>query len=123
MGALGQPQTRKVLVCGVGINDATYSVYRYKGSAGSQKRIWACPFYRTWGTMLGRCYSDKFHEQNPTYVGCTVCDEWLTFSKFKAWMETQDWKDKQLDKDILVPGTSCTPQGHVRSSLRALTSS
>lgn len=26
----------------------------------------------------------------------------LTFSNFKAWMETQDWKDKQLDKDLLV---------------------
>jgi hypothetical protein len=23
---------------------------------------------------------------------------------FRAWMETQDWEGKQLDKDIIVPG-------------------
>lgn len=37
-------------------------------------------------------------------MGCFVADEWLYFSRFKAWMETQDWQGKQLDKDILVQG-------------------
>ena len=41
---------------------------------------------------------------NPTYTGCSVCDEWLTFSNFKRWMEKQDWQGKCLDKDLLIPG-------------------
>lgn len=54
--------------------------------------------------MLERCYSAKLQERYPTYIGCTVSEEWSTFSNFKAWMETQDWEGKQLDKDILVEG-------------------
>ena len=54
--------------------------------------------------MLNRCYGIKYQERQPTYNGCVVCDEWLTFSNFKAWMEKQGWKGKQLDKDLLKPG-------------------
>ena len=54
--------------------------------------------------MLDRCYSKVFQERFPSYIGCSVSDEWLTFSNFKAWMEGQSWKGKQLDKDLLVPG-------------------
>jgi hypothetical protein len=54
--------------------------------------------------MLRRCYGKIELKRNPTYNGCTVCEEWLTFSNFKAWMETQDWEGKHLDKDILCEG-------------------
>ena len=54
--------------------------------------------------MLSRCYDNRIHEKHPTYKICTVCDEWLDFGTFKAWMKSQDWKGKELDKDILVPG-------------------
>lgn len=40
----------------------------------------------------------------PTYVGCVVSEDWKYFSKFRAWMETQDWQSKELDKDILFKG-------------------
>jgi hypothetical protein len=63
-----------------------------------------CPYYRRWASMLDRCYSDKVHKRNPTYIECYVCDAWLLFSTFKAWMQTQDWEGKALDKDLLVPG-------------------
>lgn len=33
-----------------------------------------------------------------------MCDDWLYLSKFKSWMETQEWEGKQIDKDILSPG-------------------
>lgn len=86
-------------VYGVGINDADYFVQpRVNG-----KVLW-CPYYRRWLNMLKRCYSAKEHEKRPTYIGCTVCAEWIYFSKFKAWMITQDWEDNQLDKDILIAG-------------------
>ena len=54
--------------------------------------------------MLKRCYSAKLQECYPTYRGCTVSEDWLVFSKFKAWMEKQDWEGKDLDKDILIEG-------------------
>ena len=53
--------------------------------------------------MLERCYRSS-NESRPSYIDCTVCEEWLTFSNFKAWMEKQDWQGKELDKDILVNG-------------------
>lgn len=97
-------------VFGVGINDADYvvSILETVGHKPCGKRIqrlkWKCPFYRTWQNMLKRCYSEYTLEIQPTYKGCTVCDDWKSFSKFKAWMETQDWEGKSLDKDLLLPG-------------------
>lgn len=54
--------------------------------------------------MLSRCYSARYQERQPTYKGCTVCEEWLIFSKFREWMTNQDYKDKQLDKDFIIEG-------------------
>lgn len=92
---------RNKLVYGVGINDADYNVTEYAVLEGKQKIVWRCPFYITWKSMLVRCYSSKYQQKQPTYIGCSVCDEWLTFSNFKSWMEEQDWQGKQLDKDLL----------------------
>jgi hypothetical protein len=63
-----------------------------------------CPFYQTWMNILKRTYSPYHHKLFPTYIGTAVCDEWLRFSVFRAWMEEQNWEGKHLDKDILVPG-------------------
>ena len=54
--------------------------------------------------MLVRVYSKKFQERQPTYIGCSVSQDWLLFSNFKKWMEKQDWEGKHLDKDVLVKG-------------------
>lgn len=87
------------LVYGVGVNDADYML---KPTVNGRREC--CPFYQKWKSMLERCYSDKNFKKYPSYIGCTVCYEWLIFSKFKSWMENQDWKGKQLDKDIRVKG-------------------
>lgn len=87
------------LVHGAGLNDANYKVTTYING-----RQFMCPFYDRWKSMLERCYSLKFQSKNPSYVGCIVCDEWLTFSNFKKWMESQGWEGKELDKDLLVKG-------------------
>ena len=96
------------LVCGVGINDSDYATRKFETIVvnGKQKRklIWACPFYQTWKSMLERCYSTKYQDKYPTYKGCSVSKEWLTFSNFRAWMMTQDWQNNQLDKDLLFEG-------------------
>lgn len=82
---------------GVGINDADYFVYTQVDGKRDK-----CPYFNRWEKMLRRCYSENFLKQHPTYRGVTVCDEWLTFSNFKAWMMTQNWEGKVLDKDILA---------------------
>lgn len=99
----------KKLVCGVGFNDADYAVQKfetigYVAGKIKQKKVWACPYYRAWASMLERCYSKKYQDRWPTYKGCTVSKEWHTFSNFKNWMQKQDFEGKQLDKDLLVQG-------------------
>lgn len=63
-----------------------------------------CPYHQRWRDMLKRCYSKSYLERKPSYVGCSVSDEWLTFSNFKEWMITQKWENQHLDKDILGDG-------------------
>lgn len=94
------------LVYGFGVNDADYAVYvTEKSSAGSGRRIkWYCPFYKTWNGMIERGYSEKLKEKYVSYRDVRVCEDWRYFSNFKDWMEKQDWKGKQLDKDLLVKG-------------------
>ena len=99
----------KKLIYGVGINDADYVTQKfetvgYVDGKQKQKQVWICPFYRTWNNMLSRCFSNKLQERHPSYKGCSVSEEWKTFSNFKAWMMTQDWQDKHLDKDLLIEG-------------------
>lgn len=90
------------LVYGVGINDADYNTQELIAKGGKKISKWVCPFYRKWYSMFVRCYSEKYQERQPTYKGCEVCNEWLSFSNFKAWMETQNWEGMHLDKDVLV---------------------
>lgn len=69
--------------------------------------------YVLWSHMLQRCYSDKLHEECPTYKDCTVCERWLVFSNFLEDLPLIDgyelWRDNPnsrvcLDKDIKVKG-------------------
>ena len=99
-----QLRKRNRKIFGVGINDADYNVTKHVSVSGNHRVVWKCPIYGKWVNMLMRCYSDDYHKRNPTYKGCSVCDEWLIFSNFKTWMEQQDWEDKQLDKDLLKVG-------------------
>lgn len=91
-------------VCGVGINDVDYKVKPKIKVNGKWKDLPPCPYYRKWVSMLERCYSKRHQRNAQTYVGCTVCDEWLYFSKFRKWMEQQDWQGRALDKDFISEG-------------------
>jgi hypothetical protein len=88
----------KKLVYGIGINDADYV---YQGGRTSSVR---CNFYTVWSDMLRRCYSASYKEKHPTYADCYACEDWKLFSNFKAWMKSQDYQGKQLDKDLLFVG-------------------
>jgi hypothetical protein len=92
------------LIYNIGVNNATYAVTRSEKVNGKQKRVWVCPYYSAWTGMLKRCYSEPYLKKHPTYRGCSVCPEWIYFMTFKAWMVTQEFEGKQLDKDILFEG-------------------
>jgi hypothetical protein len=81
---------------GIAINDAWYVTQL--GKSGY------CPIYRKWKDMITRVYSEKMHKKNPTYIGVTVCEEWLTFSNFLKWYEENYIDGFDLDKDLKVKG-------------------
>ena len=69
--------------------------------------------YILWRSMIQRCYDEKFHESNPTYKDCTVCERWLVFANFLEDLtlieDYELWRDNpntgvSLDKDSKVQG-------------------
>lgn len=63
--------------------------------------------YKSWASMLERCYSENMKHRNEAYYGvCTVCDEWHNFQNFGDWFEENKYDvDERLhvEKDILFP--------------------
>jgi len=64
--------------------------------------------YSIWKGILERCHSEKYQQRQPSYIGCSVTEEWHNFQNFAKWMSNNynpilmdGW---QLDKDILVKG-------------------
>lgn len=88
-------KTQKLL-CGIGLNDSDYLVRPRVGKK--------CPFYLVWSNMINRCYAKSYSNRFKAYVGCSVDPRWYSFMNFKAWMGTQDWEGKHLDKDLLIEG-------------------
>lgn len=79
---------------GVGTNDVNECV--------KKSNLTLC--YAAWASMLRRCYNESVLKQNPTYKGCSVCEEWHKFSSFRAWWDERHVEGWHLDKDILVKG-------------------
>ena len=99
---MGKKKEKKVY--GVGVNDSPEPVQRFEKVDGKKKQVWVCPYYVVWKDMLKRCYYEPYLKKKPTYIGCSVCDDWVYFMTFKAWMMSQDFEGKHLDKDILFEG-------------------
>lgn len=94
-GNVKNPNNRSIFGVGyLGIGD--YQVY-IKGKAIDQ--------YISWKAMFSRCYNSKFQVKRPTYIGCTICDEWLNFQNFAKWYNENfyqiEGQTMALDKDIL----------------------
>ena len=62
--------------------------------------------FKIWHGMLQRCYDPKYKEKHPTYIDCTVCEEWHNFQNFSEWYEENYYEIEgevmNLDKDILI---------------------
>lgn len=87
------------LVQGVGYNDRSCPTKNYDGNTAKE--------YQLWLGMLERCYNKKSLEKSPTYIGCTLSDEFKQYHLFHAWCQKQvgfGLEDYQLDKDILAEG-------------------
>ena len=87
-------------VCGVGFNDVAFQ------NRIGNRQIWQ---YLLWRGMLRRCFCPKHKLRFPTYVGVTVCNEWLYFGNFLEWVNREVGyggrkKGFALDKDLLIKG-------------------
>lgn len=64
--------------------------------------------YALWKRMMQRCYDSNIHKTNPTYIDCTVTEEWHNFQNFAKWIDDNYYEFEEekmhLDKDILVKG-------------------
>lgn len=93
-------------VCGVGkkdINKAAVIEYlvQVEGYITEVALKLYSIMYKAWLNLLNRAYSEKYHQSHPTYIGVTVCDEWLSFSRFTKWFTKNYIGNYQLDKDLL----------------------
>lgn len=52
--------------------------------------------------MIIRCYSNDYHQREPSYKECSVCEEWLNFQNFAKWWDINYLEGGDLDKDLLV---------------------
>lgn len=89
-----------ITVCGIGyLGNGEYKAY-INGKQTIQ--------YATWQGMLHRCYDIKTQEKHPTYIGCTVCEEWHNFQNFAKWYDNNIYEVEgqiiHLDKDWIKKG-------------------
>ena len=96
-GKIKCPYERRVY--GVGyFGEGEYKVYDKNGKI---TRV-----YKTWHSMLTRCYDERYYKRNPTYTNCKVCDEWHNFQNFAKWYYDNYYEVEGermcLDKDILI---------------------
>lgn len=86
-------------VCGIGYVGNT----KTRDDRGLCKRS-----YDVWRNMLNRCYNKDFQNTHTTYIGCSVCDEWLCYENFEKWYDKNYYsvsnERMHIDKDILIKG-------------------
>lgn len=87
-------RNRRKKIYGVGVNDVQISTKDKENNKA----------YKTWKGMIMRCYSAKYQKHKKSYIGCSVCDDWLYFSNFKKWFDLHYKNGYALDKDILIQG-------------------
>ena len=92
----GQVKDRSLpSVYGVGVIGDSYSCW----DGGKIRKE-----YDLWSSMLARCYSPKSHKARETYIGCTVSENFKSYTYFYEWCNQQvgfSENNFELDKDLL----------------------
>lgn len=86
------------LVNGIGINDRKYPM----SVKGKSLKV-----YTLWRNLLERCYSPKYQEKFPTYIGCQASENFKSYSYFYEWCQNQTGfgqENYHLDKDLIFRG-------------------
>ncbi len=86
------------LVQGVGFNDRKYPTSNGYGKTTE---------YELWKGMLKRCYGISALAHRPNYIGCSVSDNFKSYSYFYEWCQSQVGFGNDgwcMDKDIIVNG-------------------
>ena len=63
--------------------------------------------YVKWYSMFVRCYSTSYHKRQPTYIGCSVADDFCNFQNFAEWYYKLKYHcryELEIDKDLLYEG-------------------
>ena len=89
---------KRKLVNNIFINDVDYIT----NITIDGKRL-ICKIYAMWRHLINKS-SKEYQEKHPTYKGCTIHKDWVRLSSFRSWVIKQDWKGKDLDKDLKVLG-------------------
>jgi len=88
-------------------NTATLCGVGYIGK-GKYNSLQNKNIYSKWSGMFIRCYDEDYRYRYPTYITCTVCDEWHCFQNFAKWYDENYYEVDEhimdLDKDILTKG-------------------
>lgn len=81
--------------------------------------------YRTWLHMMTRCYSERAHEESPTYKDVSVCNRWHNYQNFCEDIQELDgydnWKNNngyELDKDIICESRGIFPKIYSSSTCK-----
>ena len=74
------------------------------GRNNSYEKVFGTVAYQEWKNMMHRCYDTKKLKKYPSYIGCTVCDDWRDFPGFKKWYDENGVSGWSLDKDLIKKG-------------------
>lgn len=87
----------KKLLCGVAFNSGG----KYK-TWENGKNTKANPI---WTAMVRRCYSSEQQIKQPSYIGCSIDENWHDYQNFAEWFYSHKYSDLgyHLDKDLLIP--------------------
>lgn len=84
-------------------NRGYYGVGKYTARKNNAKT----EEYIKWYSMFVRSYSESYHKRHPTYIGCSVSDDFCDFQNFAEWYYKTKYDckyDLEIDKDLLYEG-------------------
>lgn len=84
-------------------NIGYYGIGKYTARKNNEKT----EEYIKWMSMFVRCYDEKYHEKQPSYIGCIVDESFTNFQNFAEWYYRNKYDCNyplELDKDFLYEG-------------------